>query len=154
MAHEPAERALIQCLEPLIGNLFAMYARAHGAHWNVEGPWFPVLHGFFGSLYEDVFGSIDHFAEALRQHRAYAPCGLDELFDLGTLPEGPKFDCADPRDLLGELQRMNTALMAALSEARDCADAARDFGLSNFIQDREAAHLKWDWQLRAMLKGA
>ena len=144
------DRLLIASLQSLLARLYVMYFRAHSAHWNVEGPSFPQLHAFFGDIYEDVFGSIDRFAEAIRQHGEMAPVDLGELLTLAPEQRGATKGGA-PNALLGELEEMNDGLLAIFPHCREVAEKAGDFGLSNFIQDREAAHLKWQWQIRVQL---
>ena len=45
---------------------FAFYLKAHNFHWNIEGPDFLEYHELFGKIYEEVYSSIDDFAEKIR----------------------------------------------------------------------------------------
>jgi starvation-inducible DNA-binding protein len=135
---------LVEALNVTIASSYRLYIIAHSAHWNVEGAMFPAWHGFFASLYEDVFGAIDSFAESIRQHGAYAPTSFGEILgnDLGSKVGAP----------VPALIELNAAHMNILTALRGAADAAPDEGLANFCQERMAKHLKYDWQLRAMEK--
>ena len=42
---------------------FTFYLKAHFFHWNVEGILFQELNALFEKIYEEVYGSIDDFAE-------------------------------------------------------------------------------------------
>jgi starvation-inducible DNA-binding protein len=145
--------ATSQPLQPtlfrLIADLYTTYLEAHAAHWNVEGPLFPMLHQFFGDYAADVYGSIDTFAEALRQHQFQAPASFVELLHAGELAPGKATGQA-PR-LLKSLQQKNLALMDQLKMLSLAAVQVDDQGLQNFTQERLAAHLKWDWQFRMQL---
>lgn len=141
---------LIVALKQLLAHSYVMYFRAHSAHWNVVGGQFITLHGFFGDIYSDIFGSIDRVAEAIRQHNEYAPVDLSALLKSGSSQEKVTAGGSGPA-LLAELRELNTKLMKHLAYTRTAAEEAGDFGLANFIQDREAVHLKWDWQLKALL---
>lgn len=138
------ESPLITSLQKVIASSYHLYLLAHAAHWNIEGAVFPAWHDFFGSLYEDVFGAIDSFAESIRQHGAYAPSTFTELLK------------SAPEPVLGQyvptLIGLNTQHMSILTEARQAADMAGDEGLANYCQERLGKHLKYDWQLRAMDK--
>ena len=149
---DPKVSSLVRHLESLISGLFSLYARAHAAHWNVEGPMFVSMHAFFGSLYADVHGSIDGFAEAIRQHGEYAPVSLADIVAFGGYP-APSIDCADPKDLLADLVRMNAATLDRLTDVLLSAQEAGDEGLANRCGDRLDAHQKWNWQMRAILRG-
>jgi starvation-inducible DNA-binding protein len=149
-----ADTALISTLREVLAASYVMYFRAHSAHWNVEGEEFPAYHEFFGDLYEDVFGAIDHFAEAIRQHGGYAPVALDKL--VATAPSASPslgFETGGKaKKLFEDLTYTNEALRKTLKDAYEASEAAGDLGLCNFIQDRMAAHLKWAWQLKVTAK--
>jgi starvation-inducible DNA-binding protein len=147
----PSENALAVALKELIGNLYVMYIRAHGAHWNVEGPLFPMLHDYFGDLQSDVFGSIDTFAESLRQHEFYAPNNLSQVIAGATIADA-SFKTGQPTPIMQDMVGVNAQVMTSLNKVFRAAETASDLGLSNFVQDRLAAHLKHSWQLRAYLK--
>jgi starvation-inducible DNA-binding protein len=143
------ERTLETALNRLLGNLFTFYLEAHGAHWNVEGPVFAMLHEFFGELASDTYGSIDNFAESLRQHQFLAPSAMPALVKAATIKdEGPT---TNPITLLQRLYGKNQLLMKNLKEVSAEAANVDDQGLQNFTQERLGAHLKWDWQLRSHL---
>lgn len=144
-----AEQRLITNLETLVGNLYVLYARAHGAHWNVEGKNFQELHAYFGGFYDNVHDSIDNFAEAMRQHKVYAPATLEESMKLANLKATTGLSV---EDMLKDLAKLNADLMENLHTTMKAAEAVDDCGLSNYCQDRLAWHLKQDWQLRAMRK--
>jgi starvation-inducible DNA-binding protein len=52
---------------------FSFYLKAHNFHWNVEGPDFKQYHDLFGDIYEEVYESIDLFAEQIRGLGTYVP---------------------------------------------------------------------------------
>ena len=138
------DSGLITALRAVIASSYLLYIAAHSAHWNVEGPNFQSWHAFFGELYEDVFDAIDPFAEALRQHGAFAPQSFAEVL-AGSLETmgGP---------MVSRLISLNTEQMTALTRLRQAADMAADEGLANFCQERLGKHLAYDWKLKAMEK--
>lgn len=144
---DSAESALLTSLRQIIACSYHLYIAAHAAHWNVEGPFFPSWHDFFGKMYEDVHDSIDPLAEAMRQHKAYAPGSFAEIFSAKAPAQLEKCNVN-----VGEIISLNSQHMAALTDLRAKAEAAGDEGLANFCQDRLAVHLKYDWQLRMMEK--
>lgn len=147
----PEETALAAGLRELLGSMYAMYFRAHGAHWNVEGPFFGPLHGFFGDIYEDVFGSIDQTAEYLRFHHFYAPYTISGIQRINPIADTP-LTTGDPIPLLTDLLSVNSLVLQALFKLKPLADGVQDLGLSNFIDERINAHNKWAWQIRSHLK--
>ena len=70
---------LINTLKELQSMVTKMYAQTHGYHWNIEGEDFPQYHKFFLKIYEDVYESIDTYAENVRKLGDKAPFGLIQL---------------------------------------------------------------------------
>lgn len=141
------ESTLITALTALLRAIYTMYATAHTAHWNIEGPLFPELHSFFGDIYDDVFDSADPVAEAIRQHGAYVPSEL-----IGSITP-PVLTGGNPQPMVAALALQNTAVLGALQLALTETTGV-DEGLANLLQDRLQAHKKYEWQLSAQMKAA
>lgn len=142
---------LIASLKVILGNTFVMYFKAHSYHWNVEGINFSQYHDFFATIYEDLYGAVDPFAEEIRKLDTYAPISLMELYNYKTITE----DATKPtaiHEMLVNLLMANTELLSALSAAFDTATAEKQQGLANYIADRMDAHKKHEWMLTASLK--
>ena len=148
MASSPA---LVTALTDTLASLYALYFRAHSAHWNVEGSQFVSLHAFFGDIYEDTFASIDAIAEDIRQLQSLAPSDLSTLLAQNG-PMTTVTATTDAKTLLTEVDRRNTLVLSKLHAAYAVAEPV-DEGIANFLQDRLRAHHKWAWQLQALLKG-
>jgi starvation-inducible DNA-binding protein len=141
---------LIQAMKKGLANSFAFYLKTHGFHWNVEGANFPQYHALFGGIYEEVYGSIDQWAEEIRAMDAYAPASFVRYSELTDLEDEIKI--LDARGMLEKLLADNAIVMASVEAAYELAEAAHNHGLSNFLAERQDAHSKHSWQLRATLK--
>ena len=137
-----ADAPLAEALSGLVEQAFALYARAHEAHWNVSGSDFAEYHELFQGIYEDVYGSVDPIAENIRKLGSLAPALVLEARDVTTV---------DPAALASELLAMNEELLPVIRAAFDVATAARQQGVANFLAERQDAHAMWSWQLRASL---
>jgi len=137
-ADQPTADALAAILEAS----FALYARAHEAHWNVSGSDFAEYHALFGEIYEDVLGSVDPLAESIRKLGSLAPALVVEARDATSV---------EPAVLAQALLDDNEALIGAIRAAFDIATAAGQQGIANFLAERQDMHQKWSWQLRASL---
>ena len=60
------QTAIIEHLETLIADTYALMAQTHLAHWNIEGTDFFQLHGAFEVQYTELFEAVDMIAEHLR----------------------------------------------------------------------------------------
>ena len=129
---------------------FCFYLKAHNFHWNVEGPLFGQLHELFGNIYEEVYGSIDDFAENIRKLGAYTPASLEKFNMLTKIDD--ESEVLDFESMLRELLNDSEKMVEIFKITFTMAEEAGDHGLSNFLADRQDAHKKHSWQLRASLK--
>ena len=141
---------LISQLKLIKANAFVFYTKAHGYHWNVEGILFTQYHKFFLKIYEDVFGSIDTYAEELRKLGAYAPFQIDEILQTSNVKYD--FPTTSPIEMLRNLLDSNNQIILDLKNAFRIANDADEQGLANFIAERLDQHQFWKWQLTASLK--
>lgn len=141
---------LVQAMKKALADTFAFYLKAHGFHWNVEGRTFAQDHAFFGTIYEEVYGSLDRFAEEIRTMDAYAPASFARFSELTTIEDEIKI--LNAQGMYEKLLADNSIVMASVEQAYELAEAAHNHGLSNFLAERQDAHAKHAWQLRATLK--
>jgi starvation-inducible DNA-binding protein len=144
---------LVKSMNVCLANTFVFYFKTHGFHWNIEGINFPMYHGFFGDLYEDLYGAVDPMAEEIRALDAYAPAGLNELYSHATISDSVLKGTVVP-EMVGEALRDNTTLLADLTKAFGIATRENKQGLADFLAGRIDTHKKHEWMLRSCLKGA
>lgn len=137
-------------LRKLISEAYILYFKAHSFHWNVEGSDFAQYHQFLGDFYEEVFESIDMYAELIRTTDQYAPTSLKRLVSMSDIEESDTIP--DASAMLRIVKSDNDQFLASLVSAYDEAEKASEFGISNYIQDRIQAHEKHAWMLRAITK--
>lgn len=142
---------LINILKELQASAMKMYAQSHGYHWNVVGRMFKQDHAFLLEIYEDVFDSIDTYAENIRKLGAKAPFGLVQLQSNSSLIINDSLDLTS-NQMFQELVKTNTQIIARLKDACDIADEAREQSVLNFLADRLDKHEFWQWQLTSTLK--
>jgi starvation-inducible DNA-binding protein len=141
---------LINSLQKVLADTFAMYYKAHASHWNVEGPNFPQYHDFFADIYNELWTSVDEIAEKIRQLGGYTPSSLAELMSNSMVSENGGTMSAE--EYISKLLDANNLVLASLLMSYKEAEAATEIGVSNFIQDRVMAHQKHGWMLKATLK--
>lgn len=143
---------LSAALKIVLANTFVMYFKSHSHHWNVEGPNFNDYHGYFGGLYEELWGAVDPIAEHIRAIDQYAPFGLADMYDAKTVADDQS-RVVDTKQMFLNLIDANNEVIASLNKAFDLANYSKQNGLANFLQDRLDVHAKHGWQLRALSKG-
>jgi starvation-inducible DNA-binding protein len=137
-------------LKTLLATNFAYYLKAHGFHWNVEGPDFGELHDFFQGIYEDAYSALDPTAEYIRYLGEYAPASLERYSELTVISGQIKIPRA--RLMLEELYANNDQMLDVLNACFASANEENEQGIANFIAERLSAHGKYRWQLASYLK--
>jgi starvation-inducible DNA-binding protein len=138
-------------LKIVMANTYAMYFKAHGFHWNVEGKDFSQYHRFFSKLYEELFDAIDAVAEQIRALDEYAPYNMTELASITTIKESNIYG-VDVSGMLADLNDANASVIEALNSAHKLADAENNRGLLNLLEERLDVHAKHGWMIRASSK--
>lgn len=129
---------------------FSFYLKAHQFHWNVEGMFFKQLHDLFGDIYEEVFESIDDFAENIRKTGTYTP-GSYQRFSMLTQIDD-EVNIPDAKSMVAELLEDSEKMVKILKMTFTYAEQLNEQGLCDFIAGRIDAHQKHSWMLRSTLK--
>ena len=143
---------LISSLNQALSDSFELYARAHGMHWNVEGMFFPLYHGFFGDVYSEVYGAIDTFAEEIRAAGGYVGYGTHHFAETNVLPDTKQLTGSDVKAMLNELDMSNEIVLKSLNNAFVLAEKDDAQGLMDFLASRIDAHKKHSWMIKSCLK--
>ena len=143
---------LVDDLKTHLGSAFTLFTKAAGFHWNVEGSNFPQYHEFLGSLYGEVYGSIDRTAEYIRTLNAYAPGGLKAMQTLSVLQDEPLV--LMPSEMMTQLYSDIEQVIEQLDVCFDSAATENKQGIANFIAERLDAYEKHSWMLRSIMKAS
>jgi starvation-inducible DNA-binding protein len=141
---------LIKASKVAFASEYAFFIKAQFFHWNVEGSNFPQYHELFGNIYEEVYASIDPFAENIRKLGAYTPASYERLSMLSIIPDETVVRPAS--DMMQELLVDSEKMCEMFKVVYNLADNEHEYGLSNFYADRQDAHRKHSWMLKSVLK--
>ena len=129
---------------------YSFYLKAHNFHWNVEGSDFKQYHDLFGIIYEEVYGSIDAFAEQIRALGTYVPASYTRFSMLTQIEDETQIL---PRQAMVEALIVdNEKTVKILKLVFQQSEANQEYGFSDFIAGRIDAHRKHGWMLRASAK--
>ena len=129
---------------------YAFAIKAQNFHWNVEGHDFYQLHQLFDTIYTEVYGAVDDFAENIRKIKAYTPASLHRFSALTAIDD--EVEVLDPQAMVAELLRDAEKMQEIMKVLFTEAEARGENGLSNFLADRQDAFAKHAWFLRSTLK--
>jgi starvation-inducible DNA-binding protein len=142
---------LIQLTRIAFSSTFSFYVKTHSFHWNVEGSDFYEYHKLFEEIYNEVYESIDPFAENVRKLGAYMPTSYHNLSMLTRIEDEDRVPTKN--GMVHELLQDREKIQIILKKTYDAAEAAGEHGLSNFLAERMDAHKKHAWFLRSSIKG-
>jgi len=129
---------------------YAFAIKAQNYHWNVEGNDFYQLHLLFETIYDEVYGAVDAFAENIRKIKAYTPASLYRFSALTAIDD--EVEVLDPSAMVAELLRDAEKMQEIMKVLFTEAENLGHHGLSNFLADRQDAFAKHAWFLRATSK--
>ena len=130
---------------------YSFALKSQNFHWNCEGQDFFEYHALFEKIYNEVYDSIDKFAENIRKLKTYTPASLSR-FNMLTKVED-ETQILPIGSMIQELLLDNEKMIVILKKTYDAAELAGKHGFSNFIAERMDAHETHGWMLRASLKG-
>ena len=143
---------LTEKLKIALANTFAMYLKAHGLHWNVEGRDFQQMHAFFGTLYLELHASVDVFAEEIRTLDSYVEYRLTDM-DMNSSVVQTNIFGTDVAKMLDDIHMANQIVMASLNDAFEAAQKWKKQGLMDFLATRLDVHSKHGWMIKSIRKG-
>jgi starvation-inducible DNA-binding protein len=142
---------LVDALNLVVADTYALMALSHLAHWNVEGPDFFPLHKAFQEQYENLFEAVDEIAERIRALDAYAIGGLSVLASTARMEE---FKSPLPqKDYVAALIVAHEKIVDDAVRCRDAAGETNDLQTQDLMIKRLEWHEKTLWMLKSYLKG-
>ncbi|HEY3901823.1 MAG TPA: DNA starvation/stationary phase protection protein [Chthoniobacter sp.] len=141
---------VIDGLNLVLADTYALMALSHLAHWNVEGSDFYPLHKAFQEQYENLFEAADEVAERVRALDAYAIGGLTTLAKVAQMEE---FKSPLPqKDYVAALIVAHEKVMDDATRTRDNAGEGSDLQTQDLMIKRLQWHQKTVWMLKSYLK--
>ena len=141
---------VIDGLNLMVADTYALMALTHLAHWNVEGSDFFPLHKAFQEQYENLFEGVDEIAEQVRALDGYAIGGLSTLAKVAQLNE---FKSPMPqKDYVAALIVAHEKVIDDAIRVRDQAGAVNDLQTQDLMIKRLQWHEKTHWMLKSYLK--
>ena len=142
--------AIANGLSRLLADIYVLYLKTHGFHWNVEGPMFQTLHQMFMDQYTETWNAIDPIAERIRALGHYAPGSYGQYIKLASIKEAAGVPKAEK--MVQELIAGQEAVARTARSVLPLADDANDQPTLDLLTQRLNVHEKNAWMLRSLLK--
>jgi starvation-inducible DNA-binding protein len=151
-ATDKKQAEVVDSLNLVLADSYALMALTHLAHWNVEGEDFFPLHKAFQEQYENLFEAIDEIAERVRALNAYTVGGLNTLGKLANIEE---FKSPLPqKDYVAALIVVHEKVTEDALRTRELAGSANDLETQDLMIKRLQWHEKALWMLKSYLKAS
>lgn len=145
-----SQAALIDSLNGLLADTFALYVKTKNFHWHVRGPQFHDLHLLFDAQATEIFSLTDLIAERVRK------LGGTTLTSIGSIGEKTTIKNQDNTklDAMGmvkELFEDNSSYVATLKATKELAGEAGDNATDGIIDDWTDQAEQRAWFLREII---
>lgn len=140
-------------LNGILADSFALYMKTKNFHWHVSGPHFRDYHLMLDEQATQILGTTDAIAERVRK------TGGTTLRSIGDIARRQRIRDNDAEHvgasaMLAELREDNLKLVAALHEAKEIVEAARDNATSGILDDWTDLAEERAWFLLEASRGA
>jgi len=148
-----APTTVADALNGILADSFALYLKTKNFHWHVSGPHFRDYHLMLDEQATQILGTTDAIAERVRK------TGGTTLRSIGDIARRQRIRDNDAENvsaaaMLAELRDDNLKLVAALHEAKDIVDAAKDNATSGILDDWTDLAEERAWFLLEASRGA
>lgn len=145
-----AQTQMIEEINGLLADHFALYVKTKNFHWHVKGPHFRDLHMLFEEQAIELRDQIDAIGERARK------IGGTTLTSVGAIAEFTHVKDQNSTDLsadlmLAELRDDNAAMVKKLKAMKETADAAGDNATDGLIDDWTDMAEERVWFLKSTL---
>jgi len=129
-----AAKTVAQALNGILADSYALYMKTKNFHWHVSGPHFRDYHLMLDEQATEILGTTDEIAERVRKTGNTTLRSIGDIARHQTIKDNDE-DFVAPDAMLAELREDNLKLVAALREAKDIVDEAKDNATSGILDD-------------------
>lgn len=150
MGNHNAKAALVDSLNALLADYFALYIKTKNFHWHVKGRNFRDLHLLFDEQAGQIFALTDAIAERVRKQGGATLTSPDAIAAKTRIKPQDSTDL-EAMDMVQELHDDNLAYVERLREVKAAAGDAGDNATDGIVDDWADQAEERAWFLREIL---
>jgi starvation-inducible DNA-binding protein len=127
-------RSVVEALNPLIADAFALYTKTKNYHWHVASSHFRDYHLLFDEQADSILDSIDPLAERVRRIGGMTIRSVSHIHQLQSIADDDQ-DYVPPDKMIQELIKDNRHIAERQRAAIEICDKNRDSASSNALQE-------------------
>ena len=129
-----AAKTVAEALNTILADSYALYFKTKNFHWHVSGPHFRDYHLLLDEQAAQILATTDDIAERVRKTGNTTLRSIGDIARHQTIKDNDE-EYVAPGAMLTELREDNLKLIAALREAKDIVDEAKDNATSGILDD-------------------
>lgn len=142
---------LLEKLNSLLADEFAIFTKTLNYHWNVTGPRFYSVHEFLEGQYRSLLETIDEVAERIRKLDSKPIGTLREFFDRSSIVERPG-ECPGTSQMISDLATGHGKIQKDIRFIlKDSKKLNLDPGTEDFLTGLLKKHEEMTWMLKSTL---
>jgi starvation-inducible DNA-binding protein len=126
-------QAVMNAVNPLIADAFALYTKTKNFHWHLSGRRFRDLHLLFDEHAAEILGGIDVMAERVRKVSGTTIRSISHISRLQTIADDND-EFVSPPDMVRRLLQDNRHIAGQIRKAIQVCEDSRDFPTSNELE--------------------
>jgi starvation-inducible DNA-binding protein len=127
-------QVIVDTVNPLIADSFALYVKSKHFHWHLFGPHFRDYHLLFDEQAESILDGIDPLAERLRKIGGTTIRSIGHISTLKTIDDDNEVEIPAPK-MIARLLADNEKMAQAQREAIDTCEDHNDAVTANLLQE-------------------
>jgi len=150
MPGDNASKALIDTLNGLLADYFALYLKTKNYHWHVKGPQFHDLHLLFDTQATELFALTDVIAERVRKNGGNTLTSIGAIAGRTAIADDDRSG-VDAMAMVAALRDDNAALVTRIRAAKAAATEAGDNATEGMADDWTDQAQQRVWFLSSIL---
>jgi starvation-inducible DNA-binding protein len=127
-------QAIVEAINPLIADAFALYVKTKNFHWHLAGSHFRDFHLLFDEHAEQIFASIDRLAERVRRIGGTTIRSISHISQLQTISDDNN-EFVPAGEMIKHLLADEAHIAEMQRKAIAVCDEHRDSATSNALQE-------------------
>jgi len=146
-------QAVVEAVNPLIADAFALYAKTKNYHWHLSGSHFRDYHLLLDEHADAIFEAIDPMAERMRRIGGTTLRSITHISQLQTIADDNE-EFVPPAEMMRRLLADNQHIAEAQRHAIEVCEENRDSVTANLLQEVLDQTERRTWFLFEIVQGA
>jgi starvation-inducible DNA-binding protein len=151
LTSEQAQK-IVEAVNPLIADAFAVYLKTKNFHWHLSGSHFRDYHLMFDEQADQLIESTDPLAERVRKLGGTTLRSISQISATQTVQDDND-DFVTPHEMLKRLMEDNQTLARNQRAAHEVCDDNRDFATASLLETIIDETERRTWFLFEALRG-